>query len=54
MSELKFISPETIEQAVDAYSKSSKEGKMSQIMLLFPKQINFPDKQKIIEKFLAL
>ena len=27
MSEVKFISPETIEQAVDAYSKSSKEGK---------------------------
>ena len=26
MSEVKFISPETIEQAVDAYSKSSKEG----------------------------
>ena len=27
MSEVKFISPETLEQAVDAYSKSSKEGK---------------------------
>ena len=27
MSEVKFISPETLEQAVDVYSKSSKEGK---------------------------
>ena len=27
MSEVKFISPETLEQAVDVYTKSSKEGK---------------------------
>ena len=52
MSEVKFLSPETLEQAIDAYARSSKEGKTkilaggTDLLVQIRSGISQPDKRK--------